>query len=89
MQSQAKAAPATQSTQPARLPLLQRLPAAALAAVAAAALALGSPAPALAELQTVPATEAGRLAKPLEKQKVDKGRIWLLMVVSGAALFGR
>lgn len=57
---------------------------------AAAVLAASAPAgPALAEIQTVPASEAARLAQPFKQQPVNKGRIWLLMVLGGAALFGR
>lgn len=77
------------SQQPQQQPaLLPRLQAGALALVATAALALGAPSPALAEIQTVSATEATQMAKPLKQQPVNKGRIWLLMVLGGTTLFG-
>ena len=53
---------------------------------AAAWLVTGSPA--AAEIQTVSASEATKLAKPLQQQPVNKNGIWLLMVLGGGALFG-
>eukprot|EP00887_Chlorella_sp_A99_P000808 scaffold5.g808.t1 len=62
----------------------------AAAAAAAVLLLLGGglPGPAHAELQTVTAREAEASARPLAPQPVNKGRIWLLFVLGGAALFG-
>lgn len=44
--------------------------------------------PAQAELTTVPANEVVTAAKPLQVQKVNKGRIWLLFVLGASSLFG-
>lgn len=52
----------------------------------AALLLIGSPAE--AELMTVPANEVVTTAKPLQAQKVNKGRIWLLFVLGASTLFG-
>jgi hypothetical protein len=44
--------------------------------------------PAQAELTTVAANEVVTAAKPLQVQKVNKGRIWLLFVLGASSLFG-
>lgn len=58
------------------------------AAAAAAVLLVGCPSAALAELQTVPADQMTQMARPLAKQPTNKGRIWLLIVLGAASLFG-
>lgn len=65
-----------------------RLAGGALAAATAVLLLASTPAPAAAELQTISSQEATERARPLPQQAVDKGRIWLLFVLGGAALFG-
>lgn len=44
--------------------------------------------PAQAELQTVPATQATEFAKPMPKQKTDKGFVALLFAGGAASVFG-
>lgn len=39
-------------------------------------------------MQTVPASSVTEYAKPLEKQEIKKGEIWLVFVVGAATLFG-
>ncbi|DBA78821.1 hypothetical protein WJX77_002615 [Trebouxia sp. C0004] len=55
-------------------------------AVITAAVSLS--APAWAELQTVPSSQATQYAKPIQKQKVDKGFVALLFAGGAASLFG-
>lgn len=55
-------------------------------AVIAATLSLS--APAWAELQTVPSSQATQYAKPIQQQKVDKGFVALLFAGGAASLFG-
>lgn len=58
------------------------------AAAFAAALLLASSAPAYAELQTVTTDQATQMAKPLKQQKVNKGKVWMLLIFGASALFG-
>ncbi|KAL3150292.1 hypothetical protein ABBQ32_000142 [Trebouxia sp. C0010 RCD-2024] len=44
--------------------------------------------PALADLQTVPASQATEFAKPIPKQKTDKGFVALLFAGGAASIFG-
>jgi len=55
---------------------------------AAAILLSAAPGPSLAEIQTVPADQVTSLAKPLKVQKVNKERIWLLLILGASSLFG-
>lgn len=56
--------------------------------IAFIAAVVGFSAPALAELQTVPSGQATQYAKPMQKQKVDKGFVALLFAGGAASLFG-
>lgn len=52
------------------------------------ALSMHTGAPAWAELATVPPETALQAARPLPQRPVDKGRIWLVLIVGASALFG-
>lgn len=71
---------------PGATPKPVKLQSVAVAMAAATWLAFGHPA--IADIQTVPLNEATNMAKALQKKPVNKGRVWLLMVLGGAALFG-
>jgi len=43
--------------------------------------------PCLAQVKTVPADEVSALAKPLQPEKVEKKRVWLVFVAGAATLF--
>ena len=65
-----------------------RLLSGVLGAGAAFLLLTASPGPALAQLETVTADQATSMAKPLKVQSVNKGRIWLVLILGASALFG-
>lgn len=74
--------------QPALPAAVQSLARSAAAAAAAALLLFGSVPASMAEIVTVTPQQATDMAKPLKKQEVNKGRIWLLFVFGATALFG-
>lgn len=67
---------------------IQKVLSVSVGAAAAVLLLTTAPTPALAELQTVPADQVTTMAKPLKAQKVNKERIWLLLVLGASSLFG-